>query len=830
MKLVWKLAIPQVCVVLVFGFISFAVINSSFDGMREEHVRDVLENRIEYILSQIEVSARKSANEASLFARLPAVTEAYKIALESGNAYNRDDPDPDAPEYQAAREYLREKLGPMLKGYEESAGKRIELHFHLPNGLSLARLWRDPATGEQGTGNDGKGKDVSDDLRAYRFTVIQVLDTGETTLGLEAGSGGFAIRGVIPVVDPGADGLFGTGDDVLIGSAEVLQQFNPILDTVTEEGKVYVSLYANKELTKISPELDNPEKYPPKGPEFIRIIGAKDDSVEANITPELLSKGKKTNETFFYDGGSMNFAVRPLIDFKGEQVGVIVCEMDTVKVSDLANTAVFVLALMLASMATIPTIVLLLLLRKFVSRPLNAVKVKIQDIAEDRADLHEPIPTRQKDEIGELAGWFNTLTAKLDGILKERQRVIREITKVEQLTLAKAKAEAANQAKSEFLANMSHEIRTPMNAIIGMTHIGKSAADIERKDYSFQKIEHASKHLLAVINDILDVSKIEAGKFELAPAEFDFKQMLQGVVNVVNFRAEEKQQKLTVYVDPDIPQPLIGDDQRLSQVITNLLGNAVKFTPNKGSISIGAYFSGEENGVCALKISVTDTGIGISPEQQLKLFEAFQQADTHTSRKFGGTGLGLAISKNIVGLMGGKIEVESELGKGSDFTFTVQMKRADKKSPFDPETPNPEEARADIGKIFRGHRILLAEDVDVNREIILALLEPTELAIDCASNGVEAVKMFIESPDRYEMIFMDIQMPEMDGYEATRKIREFEFDMTEAGTVPIVAMTANVFKEDVEKCLAAGMNDHIGKPIVLHEVLNMLKKYLKFAF
>ncbi|MCL2814954.1 MAG: ATP-binding protein [Oscillospiraceae bacterium] len=818
MKLVWKLAIPQVCVVLLFGFVSFAVINSSFTGMREEHVRDVLENRIEYILSQIEVSAQKSVNEASLFVRLPAVTEAYKTALASDNAYDRVNPDPTAPEYQKAREYLREQLGPMLKSYEEAAGKRIELHFHLPNGLSLARLWRDPATGEQGTGNDGKGKDVSDDLRAYRFTVLQVLDTKKTTLGLEAGSGGFAIRGVIPVMDPGEDGLFGTDDDILLGSAEVLQQFNPILDTMTEEGKVYVSLYANKELTKISPELDNPEKYPPKGPEFIRIIGASDDSVEASITPELLLKGKHAAETYFQDSGSMNFAAHPLVDFKGEQVGVIICEMDTVKVSALANTAVFVLALMLASLATVPTVVLLLLVRKLVSHPLNAVKAKIQDIAEDRADLHEQIPSRQKDEIGELAGWFNTLTAKLDGILKERQ-------KMAQLAIAKANAEAASQAKSEFLANMSHEIRTPMNAIIGMTNIGKATADIERKDYSFGQIENASKHLLAIINDILDVSKIESGKFELAPVEFDFEQMLQGVINVVNFRVEERQQKLSVYVDPNIPQPLIGDEQRLAQVITNLLGNAVKFTPNKGSIDIGAYFLEEENGVCTIKISVTDTGIGISPEQQLNLFKTFQQADTQTSRKFGGTGLGLAISKSIVGLMSGKIEVESEMGKGANFAFTVQMKRADKKSPSDSETQNPKGDKADINGIFCGHRILLAEDVELNREIVLALLEPTELAIDCASNGVEAVKMFIDSPGRYEMIFMDVQMPDMDGYEATRKIREF--DTANAKTMPIVAMTANVFKEDVEKCLAAGMNDHIGKPIDLYEVLCVLEKYLK---
>jgi signal transduction histidine kinase/DNA-binding response OmpR family regulator len=516
---------------------------------------------------------------------------------------------------------------------------------------------------------------------------------------------------------------------------------------------------------------------------------------------------------------------------------------------------------------------------------------------------------------------------------------------------ARNKSDMENRHKSAFLANMSHEIRTPMNAIIGMITIGKSASDSIRKDYCFSKIEDASNHLLGVINDILDMSKIEANKFELAPAEFDLEKMLRRIVNVINFRVDEKHQKLSVYVDRSIPRLLIGDDQRIAQVITNLLGNAVKFTPEYGSISLAVRLAGKGNDLCTLQISVTDSGIGISPEQQEKIFQSFEQAESSTTRKYGGTGLGLAISKSIVEMMGGSIWVQSEPGKGSTFTFTIQVVRSaeekqghlldvslkdirimavdddpdiltyfleiaqgfgimcdvaisgmkalemvdqngsyhiyfiDWKMPFmdgiqlareiktrvsensivimisaaewstvaeeaiaagvdkflsKPLFPSTiaevineclgvdkrdaeKSQSAEIAGIFAGRRILLAEDVEINREIVLSLLEPTRLQVDCAENGAEAVRMFAAAPDKYDMIFMDIQMPEMDGYEATRHIRAL--DIPRAKTIPIIAMTANVFREDIEKCLEVGMNSHVGKPIDFDEVLGKLRIY-----
>jgi len=391
---------------------------------------------------------------------------------------------------------------------------------------------------------------------------------------------------------------------------------------------------------------------------------------------------------------------------------------------------------------------------------------------------------------------------------------------------------AASLAKSNFLANMSHEIRTPMNAIIGMVAIGKNAQDSKRINYSFSKIGEASEHLLGVINEILDMSKIEANKLELSLESFNFEKTLRRVISIIQFRADEKKQKFTVEIDSKIPKNLIGDDQRIAQVITNLLGNAVKFTPEGGSIGLNAALLSEENGVCVLELKVTDSGIGMTPDQQARLFSPFNQADNKISRKYGGTGLGLAISKSIVEMMGGTIGVESKQGVGSVFTFTIKVKGAsnlrfednERILAADDDQIAPENNLRMYSGIFKGKCILVAEDVEINREIIQMLFEDTLLKIDYAVNGEEAVMVFSASPDKYNLILMDVQMPEVDGYEATRTIRKLDFPA--ARTIPIIAMTANVFKEDIENCLQAGMNDHIGKPIEPEALFEKLRRYL----
>jgi signal transduction histidine kinase/AmiR/NasT family two-component response regulator len=410
---------------------------------------------------------------------------------------------------------------------------------------------------------------------------------------------------------------------------------------------------------------------------------------------------------------------------------------------------------------------------------------------------------------------------------------------IQSLIQARENALSASRAKTNFLSNMSHEIRTPINAIIGMTAIGKTADNIERKDYALGKIENASTYLLGVINDVLDISKIEMKQFELSQAEFDFEKILQKTVEIIYSQIIEKHQVFSVHVDKRIPQFLIGDSRRLAQVIATLLSNAVKFTPAEGSIRLNADLIKKDRGDYIIAIELADTGIGMNREQQERIFNSFVRAESGTSKRYSGTGLGLVISKQIIEMMHGQLRIESNPGKGSTFTFTVQMKKGSTKaSPPHKEDKkqNSIEDKENVQELFAGCRVLIVEDEETNREVILSMLEPAGMYLTCAKNGKEAVRIYTENPGYFDLILVDIQMPEMDGYEAVRQIRSFEAEQRQKtgrvqsaerpGTIPIIALTANVFREDVEKCLEAGMNNHIGKPINTVDLFAKLRKYL----
>ncbi len=391
-----------------------------------------------------------------------------------------------------------------------------------------------------------------------------------------------------------------------------------------------------------------------------------------------------------------------------------------------------------------------------------------------------------------------------------------EMTK--ELIRAQREALISTQAKSNFLANMSHEIRTPINAITGMAHIARTTEDKDKINSSLTKIETASKQLLSIINDVLDMSKIEANKIELEEQPFNLISEVHNIHSIAGVQAADKNQKMSIDISPSVPEVVIGDSLRLSQIFLNLLSNAVKFTPNEGEIKLSLSCEDADNGMCLIRATVSDTGIGISDQQKENLFKAFEQASKDTTRLYGGSGLGLAISRRIARLMNGDITVCSEPSKGSCFTVEVYLKRTD-------ELLDSIDKNKNIDSYdFSGHTALLVEDIEINREIAIALLEPTGISIETAADGEQAVEKYKSSPEKFDIILMDIHMPVMDGYKATIAIRGL--DIEGAKTIPVLAMTANAFSEDIKLSKEAGMDDHIAKPIDVDEMLAKIERHL----
>ncbi len=646
--------------------------------------------------------------------------------------------------------------------------KNIKIHIHTKDIHSFLRTWN--------------YQEYGDDLSSFRNTLRYVKNHHKTIVGIEIGHSGLLMRGISPILH----------DGTYLGSIEFIQGLNSIVRNLKNNYNYDLAIVMRKQYLSIATQM--------KGATEINnnILAVHKKNIDDSFITALkdINLDKKSD---YYIDNNYFIVFQEIIDHGNKVVGYALIGEKLEDVESIIVKSRKSLIEQLYIMSIIDIVILFFLIitiRKTVIEPIVGFDKMATSLLDGDADLTKRLQINSKDEFGHTANSFNKFLDKVETIANDAQK--------------------ANETKSAFLSNMSHEIRTPMNAILGFSELLNDEINDKRLKSYLKTIISSGNTLLFLINDILDISKIESGKLEIIKQSINTRDLLEESVNIFTIGAEQKGVVLQLKVDENIPRVLVLDSVRVKEILINLIGNALKFTDD-GFVNINVYSNASFNGdMLDIVIEVHDTGIGIAKKNQDNIFKTFEQTENQDVRKYGGTGLGLAISKKLSTLMGGSLSVESELGKGSKFIVHLNNVKIESTC-----------SESEIKKInymniaFDKQSVLIVDDVDENRFLIKEYLHQKGLDIQEAVNGKEAVEL-AKSND-FNLILMDIRMPVMDGYTATRLIREFSDDM------PIVALTASIMQTELDKLEEKRFNGYLRKPVTKNELLNTMITYLSYS-